>query len=596
MQDTNELPPAKLRERYSRLDRLSAGGMGVVFKGEDEILKKTVAIKTLFMKSADPDAVIRFQQEARAVSRLSHPNIIGIMDFGLLDDSQPYLVMDFVDGMSLGSFMEQSGPLDPEIVIEILCQVCDGMSHAHERGVIHRDLKPSNLMLEGNPAEQIQIRILDFGVAKLEESQAEETGFQTRTGTMVGSPYYMSPEQIRAEAVDARSDIYSLGCIAYQMVSGTRPFDGETYVQTVTAHLELPPAMLVAREDKSGALNSVILKCLAKNPDERFASMTELKEALLACRAEEPLPVPVRKEIPAPLVAASILLLILIVGGLGFSQLSKKEEPILPVRPVVEAVKPELEKFTVTREKSLESWAAINDPIEPVNDDNLKLIKGDHVSELDLTNAEITSAGLENLVGLDLRVLLLAKEKIDDQAGPILARIPGLLYVRFDNCAVTYRCLEAMKPLKLQCLSLQECKGVDDRALSVIVKSWPDLRMLDIGGTAVSQEGLNQVASLEHLRDLNVSIRKVTPENMEAICKLPLKSLDLTLTSMTTETLSRVKSIKTLETLVLNGCSALDLEGAQRLGKEMPGVKISFVGLSRVETGKLGDYVEFLAE
>jgi len=595
MHETNELPPAKLRERYSRLDRLSAGGMGVVFKGEDEILRKTVAIKTLFMNSADPDAVIRFQQEARAVSRLSHPNIIGIMDFGLLDDSQPYLVMDFVEGMSLGSFMEKSGSLDPEIVIEILCQVCDGMSHAHERGVIHRDLKPSNLMLEGDPAEQIQIRILDFGVAKLEESQADETGFQTRAGTMVGSPFYMSPEQIRTEAVDARSDIYSLGCIAYQMISGILPFEGETYVQTVTAHLEMPPEMLAVREGKGGALNRVILKCLAKDPDERFASMTELREALLACRAEEPPPLPERKKVPAPLVAASLLLLILVVG-LGVFQLNKKEEPILPVRPVAKAIKPELERFTVDRKERLESWAAISDPIEPVKDDDLRLVKGDYVAQLDLTNADITSAGLENLVGLNLRVLLLAKEKIDDEAGPILARIPGLENLRFDNCAVTYRCLESMKPLKLRCLSLQECKRIDDRALSVIIESWPDLRNLDIGGTAVSQEGLNQVASLEHLQDLNVSIREVTPENMEIICKLPLISLDLTLTRMSPETLSRVKSIKTLKTLVLTRCSALDLEGAQRLSKEMPGVNISFVGLSRAETGKIGDYVDFLAE
>ncbi|MCA9800881.1 MAG: serine/threonine protein kinase, partial [Cyanobacteria bacterium HKST-UBA02] len=400
MHETNELPPAKLRERYSRLDRISAGGMGVVFKGEDEILKKTVAIKTLFMNSSDPDAVIRFQQEARAVSRLSHPNIIGIMDFGLLDDSQPYLVMDFVEGMSLGSFMEKSGPLDPDIVIEILCQVCDGMNHAHERGVIHRDLKPSNLMLEGDPAEQIQIRILDFGVAKLEESQTDETGFQTRAGTMVGSPYYMSPEQIRAEAVDARSDIYSLGCIAYQMVSGTLPFEGETYVQTVTAHLETPPKLLTVREGKAGALNVLILKCLAKDPDQRFASMSELKEALLACRNVEPPPAPVKRKNAVPLLVFSLL--ILAIGVLAFFQINKKEEPILPIKPIVKAKKPELEKFTVQREERLEFWEAVNDPFNSVNDEDLKLIKGDLVAAADLTNADITSAGLENLVGLNL--------------------------------------------------------------------------------------------------------------------------------------------------------------------------------------------------
>ncbi|MGD9682531.1 MAG: protein kinase [Candidatus Obscuribacterales bacterium] len=594
MHETNELPPAKLRERYSRLDRISAGGMGVVFKGEDEILKKTVAIKTLFMNSSDPDAVIRFQQEARAVSRLSHPNIIGIMDFGLLDDSQPYLVMDFVEGISLGSFIEKSGPLDPEMSIEILCQVCDGMNHAHERGVIHRDLKPSNLMLEGDPAEQIQIRILDFGVAKLEESQSDETGFQTRTGTMVGSPYYMSPEQIRAEVVDARSDIYSLGCIAYQMVSGTLPFEGETYVQTVTAHLETPPRMLTVREGKAGALNDLILKCLAKDPEERFASMSELKEALLSCRAVEPPPAPVKRKSAVPLLIGALL--IVGVGALAFFQLNKKEEPILPIKPVVKAKKPELEKFSVKREERLEFWEAVNDPFNSVNDEDLKLIKGDHVAAADLANADITSAGLENLVGLNLRELWLAKEKIDDEAGPILARIPGLVNVRFDNCAVTYRCLEAMKPLKLRYLSLQECKRVDDRALAVIVENWPDLLVLDIGGTAVSTEGLNQVAALKHLRDLNASIRKVTLENMDVICQLPLQSLDLTLTKMTPETLSRVKSIKTLKTLVLTRCSALDLEGAQRLSKEMPGVNISFVGLSKVETGKIGDYVDFLAE
>ncbi|MBZ0187093.1 MAG: serine/threonine protein kinase, partial [Candidatus Obscuribacterales bacterium] len=277
-----------LSPRYMPLEKISSGGMGLVYKAYDETLGKTVAIKMNILDSAEPEMVLRFQQEARAVSRLNHPNIIGVMDFGLLGDNQPYLVMEFAEGESLQQKLKGKGRFEAHEVIEILCQICDGMTHAHERGVIHRDLKPGNLMLEEDSEGRLHVRILDFGIARIERNQ-EEKGFSTRSGALIGSPLYMSPEQIRCLEIDQRSDVYSLGCIAYEMLSGRPPFEETSYVLTFKAHLEKASQPLPedGPEDLlAGALNQVVLKCLSKSKEQRYESMLGLKEALLACKAQ----------------------------------------------------------------------------------------------------------------------------------------------------------------------------------------------------------------------------------------------------------------------------------------------------------------------
>lgn len=220
--DVNKL----LSARYKNLVRIGEGRMAVVYKALDESLNRVVAIKTMSIERMTPDMVLRFQQEARTASKLQHPNLITVLDFGVSESGRPYLVMDYVEGQTLETMLNEREYLSIEETVSILLEVCRGMAHAHGSGVIHRDLKPSNILLLHAPEPGARVKIVDFGIAKLKEVSKDDLPVEnqvctkaaraerkradqsrSRTGELVGSPFYMSPEQIRGAGVDERADI-----------------------------------------------------------------------------------------------------------------------------------------------------------------------------------------------------------------------------------------------------------------------------------------------------------------------------------------------------------------------------------------------------
>jgi eukaryotic-like serine/threonine-protein kinase len=264
---------------YEVLSPLGAGGMGEVYRARDSRLAREVAIKVLPASfSNDPDRLRRFEQEAKAAGLLNHPNITAVYDIGT-HEGAPYVVQELLEGETLRS-MIIGGRLSPRKVLDYSVQIAHGLAEAHEKGIVHRDLKPENIFVTCDG----RVKILDFGLAKLtqfgqgnEGSDLSTVTAMTEPGVAVGTPSYMSPEQVRGEGVDHRSDIFSFGTILYEMLSGERPFCGATSVETMNAILKEDPAELVVKAvSASVGLRRIVLHCLEKSPRERFQSARDL--------------------------------------------------------------------------------------------------------------------------------------------------------------------------------------------------------------------------------------------------------------------------------------------------------------------------------
>lgn len=271
---------------YTILEEVGRGGMGVVYKARHTALNKTMAAKVLHKELAeDAVNVRRFHQEAKAASFLSHPNLVAVYDSGISTDGKPFLIMDYLNGSSLDVMLQRMGFLELNVFHHVFEQVCEGLSHAHHKGVIHRDLKPANIMVIEAQHDSNFVKIVDFGIARLLQQTAKDGVRVTQTGDVIGSPSYMSPEQCLGHPMDERSDIYSLGVVMYEALTGCRPFEGENAIQIIVRHVqELPISPRRLRPDLriSERLDSLIMRCLSKRPDERWESVDEVSAELEA--------------------------------------------------------------------------------------------------------------------------------------------------------------------------------------------------------------------------------------------------------------------------------------------------------------------------
>src|SRR5262252_11128159 len=271
---------AALAGRY-RIERLiSRGGMGAVFEATQLGLDRAVAIKVLLPTLSRDDKVQeRFRREARSAASLHHPNIIQIYDYGISDHG-PYIVMELARGKSLRQLLNK-GALEIGLGVNLMGQICSALAAAHSATIIHRDLKPDNIMVEEQPDGQILAKVLDFGIAKMREAQPDEESANLTGANIIGSPAYMSPEQSLGTTLDARSDIYSLGIVLYEMLTGSTPFGKGAPGALLTHQINTPPPSLTsARPEISSALESVVMKALAKDREARFTSATQFAQAL----------------------------------------------------------------------------------------------------------------------------------------------------------------------------------------------------------------------------------------------------------------------------------------------------------------------------
>jgi serine/threonine-protein kinase len=285
--------------RYEIVGELGQGAMGVVYKATDPLIDRIVAIKTITLTLAQEERdeyEARFYQEAKAAGRLSHPNIVTIYDVGRSGDIA-YIAMEFLQGRELRDILNDGKLLPVDQVIDIVAQVALGLAYAHEHGIVHRDIKPSNIMV----VRDGHVKITDFGIARMASA-----GVRTQTGMVLGSPKYMSPEQVMGKLTDQRSDIFSLGVMLYEMLTGQPPFMGENVnaimYQTLNAIPQPPSTMNAAVPDM---LNFIVAKALAKDVEHRYQNARDLANDLRACQGSIPRsPVPIDVAKPAPAAAA----------------------------------------------------------------------------------------------------------------------------------------------------------------------------------------------------------------------------------------------------------------------------------------------------
>jgi serine/threonine-protein kinase len=281
----NEAQEARELGQYRLKRLLGTGGMGEVYLAEHLLLRRPCALKLIRTdRAGNPDSLRRFEREVHATAALTHPNTVHVYDYGHTVDGTFYYVMEYLPGLTLEGLIQEQGPLPASRVIHLLRQICGALSEAHAAGLIHRDVKPGNIIVCERGGVHDVAKLVDFGIVQSRAIADQETS-ATAPGAMVGTPSFMSPEQVnRADVVDERSDIYSLGAVGYFLLTGRPPFLRATAAETAAAHLH---ASVIApdqiQRDVPADLQSVILRCLRKNPDQRFQSAAALDAALALC-------------------------------------------------------------------------------------------------------------------------------------------------------------------------------------------------------------------------------------------------------------------------------------------------------------------------
>jgi eukaryotic-like serine/threonine-protein kinase len=278
--------PQHLSDRYELGDILGFGGMSEVHLARDVRLHRDVAVKVLRADLArDPSFYLRFRREAQNAAALNHPSIVAVYDTGEAETPAgplPYIVMEYVDGVTLRDIVHMDGPLPPRRAIEIIADACQALNFSHQNGIIHRDVKPANIMISTTNA----VKVMDFGIAR---AIADSGNSVTQTAAVIGTAQYLSPEQARGDSVDARSDVYSLGCVLYEILTGEPPFTGDSAVSVAYQHVRedpIPPSK--RHEGISADLDAVVLKALAKNPENRYQTAAEMRADLVRVHNGEP--------------------------------------------------------------------------------------------------------------------------------------------------------------------------------------------------------------------------------------------------------------------------------------------------------------------
>lgn len=500
-------------QNFEFTETLGSGGMGVVYKARHRILNRLVAIKTLHVHRTSPEALMRFQLEGKATSSLSHRNIVGVHDFGVTQSGQAYMVIDFIDGETLADVLAKCGQLPLPRFYNIFIQVCEALEHAHSRWILHRDVKPSNIMILTNKDGSDDVRIMDFGIAKVVVDTAASTKNLTKTGEVVGSVPYMSPEQARGDAADARSDLYSLGCVMYECLVGVPPFQGKTDFDTMLMHLEQPP--MSVRQASMGRefdvrLERAILRLLEKDPELRYRSMKDVeadlrylqsgaKGAKLPSEAAAPSTTPaadaVNKVMPLVKgfwlpVTVSIVLLLLIGTVIGYSMRMKKveandaakhvESTIYDVTPL-EYFRREIE----ANRRTINPRTFVDTSEVRITDADLEPFRGARLTTetLLLPDSDVTDKGLQCLLGLALENLRLSSSKVHELTG--LEKMHSLQKLSLDHTNLSPKAFDVivqLKNLKELELSFSNVNDADLKKLEVL-----PLASLKLENTALSR-------------------------------------------------------------------------------------------------------------
>ncbi|MBX9953054.1 MAG: protein kinase [Candidatus Obscuribacterales bacterium] len=583
----------RLTEKYEFLESVGSGGMGIIYKAKHLALNQIVAIKLLHPHLLNADTIMRFQREARTASKLRHPNLIQVQDVGTTADGQPFMVMDFASGRSLSDLIREKGRLTVEETLGYFVQICSGLAYAHNQNILHRDLKPSNVMLVKDEHGAVTAKILDFGIAKVLEEGENKGATLTKTGDVFGSPLYMSPEQGAGGNVDRRSDLYSLGCMLYECLTGTTPFMGKSIVETLMAHAQQKPHSL--KEATLGlefpkSLEDVVMKLLAKLPDERYQSVLEVREDLQSiqdsCSTEGQEEVVTKRELrdkaggestvfdakegklwqsatgkDITIVLLSVAVAVLIAKDywVSFDTTQQSRTKVDLANPYPVALEPDLAitNNVVIRkleEHPSEEYFELRDG--DVMDTHLSVLKNNQrlktldfqgnmldgtglvvaktipfLTKLNVSANPLTDRGILVISQLkQLRNLEIKGVELSDLALLHLGEMKGLLKLEMDACTYNVKHLGSLSNMPaLEELSLNDQKKLSDRAISLL-RQLPNLRMVDVSASKVTGKGFEHPDEYPRLEHICLKENDLTEEGFEVLARLKnLKELDLRL-------------------------------------------------------------------
>lgn len=526
-------PGELLAGRYLLEKRLGEGGMGAVFQARDRKLDKTVAVKTLLSTSMTDEDLIRFQREARVASNIDHPNVVKIYDFGLDQESnQPYLVMEYLTGETLRRWLSENRP-DSFLIMSIVEQIAAGMAAVHKAGIVHRDLKSSNVIIAAGEQGEPLARLLDFGAARAFRGESQAL---TIDGMIVGTPRYLSPEQAQGLEVDERSDIYSLGCIAYEMFSGRPPFEGETAMDTISMHIaeEAPTfAELGIRQDRTidREIEALIRRMIAKSPGDRVQSMEALIAEIAGLRKPEvetevpaerrgsPWKVAVQVGLVVTLLVVPVLLFLESRSRAGTSSSSSSGSRGEPEKAVIDEGKSE-----AFPSRSFEEHLLVDSGVPKearsflyINPEESEILQECADSKMKIPifmadNVRLSDLDLDSLVKLEPTWLLLSRTALGDAQLEKLSRCPSIETLKFyRNPDITRAGLKSLAALpRLENLSVRAC-NIDDQCLDEI-KEMKGLTALDLEyNPKITSQGLLKLAELPALKVVGVYDTGVKP-------------------------------------------------------------------------------------
>jgi serine/threonine protein kinase len=499
---------------YEFLEVVGTGGMGVVYKARHKMLNKMFAIKMLHQQFASEIALQRFFFEGKATSLLSDPGIVQVHHLDVTSCGQPYMVMDYVEGETLADVIREAGALSVERTLSIAIQICMTMSHAHNRSILHRDIKPSNIMLVQNESGGEEIRILDFGIAKMLDHCEPGVQQLTKTGDAMGSPTYMSPEQARGSRLDQRADIYSLGCSMYEALTGAPPFVGCTAFETIAMHLHKMPEP-ISRKEVPAELERIIMRTLSKDPELRYESMPQLRHDLEQCQSKR---LHMRrwrvsreqKPMLAKVAAWFIVLCsILTAGAAGAMNLQHQPDkadvatkpagryrldPFLCL-PNLDRTGADVVRFWVAKQRT-QHWRELNlssavmaseagsESLAPLAYAGKELVKLD----LGGRDSQITDCGLRYLAHLNLQELVLQCSLVANLRA--LADMHSLTYLQLEKTCVNAEGLEVISRLPNICwLDLSYTTTFSGADIRVLHKC-KQLRSIDLRGCKVETADL----------------------------------------------------------------------------------------------------------
>lgn len=520
--------------RYKAIAKLGRGASGEVYLCRDRLLGHKVAVKILLDLSAQQ--LVSFQDEAKATAKLNHKNIVKILDFGVPDGGTPYMVMNYVPGISLRKYLEKYGTLDDATARKIFSQLALALQYAHDQGIFHRDLKPNNIILY-EVDENIEVCLIDFGIAKFK--QYEGMGTSAQSIELAGTPAYMSPDPFKGDSFDSRSEIYCFGCVIYEALTGKPPFEGKTAIEILSQHATKPAAQMSSLNPEiKDDIERIVLKCLEKGKQERYVSMKDVHQALTTesdlVASDEQTPKTSRSNsvnFITVLIAIFIPVTVGIIYSLNLISTNQSKTKTAPQKNNYKkksssnsSLKKGLNQPKISKSKS-----GYGDPLKSnkINNRSIEQKVNSNRQSLEFVDRDLTGDALEPLTRKSFLSLNLVDCKLDKSSFTYIGDLHRLDSLKFVNCKESIKDLVEMKNAKrLRSLTLAESRLTpkDVRLLSNLTR----LNYLSFEDCKLSSQELVELRNLKSLQKLELVRIGLDKKAVETIASLPtIKSITM---------------------------------------------------------------------